>query len=558
MGMLDVFDSSDPDQLSLDVTTLPADDDAVGVQIARQLADNLNFAGIDATLDPQDDEQAFRTLLIDHDFDIFVGRHPLIDDPDELRALLHTRFTEEPGWQNPYGITSPIIDDLLERQRRSLGTAREDAVEDLQRRLIELQPFSTIGFPSRLTATRRDLSTESIPNGLATRHAYLNLERANPDRDSLRVSLLRSNATTNWNPLVSENETDNAILDLIYEPLFERIDGDLTPWLAEDVTWADSGTSVTATIQLRPTLQWHDDTPLTTADVAFTYEFLQDTTLSDSEDPVPAMRFRGRSSLVDDVDTRSNTEVVLEFQDTSVEVARRALTVPMLPKHRWEDHTKRIQTYQSEALEIDNEEPIGSGPFVFEEATDEQGLTLTRNVDHFLFDIENPDEALEPLIAESTFEEVDFEVAANPGVAIAAIDNGERDITAASLPILDTDALEEEFEELEVLLGEWTEFFLIGFNTRRHPLGNHRFRRIVSRLVDRGYIAEEVASGYAIPSNTPLQRTKYLTEEFEWTGESMLGPFPGEDGEADPELARSLFRDAGFRYDEDGDLLTQQ
>ena len=559
-GCLDFFremGSTGPAQLSVNVTTLPADDDTSSSRIARQLVDNLSESGVNATIDPREDEQALRALLLDHDYDIFVGRHPAITDPDELRTLLHTRYSEEDGWQNPYGVTIPSLDDLLDNQRRESGEQRIQTVTEIQNELLDTQPFSVIAYPSKLTAARTDLTTDTLPGGLTTRNDYLRLEAANPERDRLLVSLFRPTVTENLNPLVPETGPDKAILDCIYDPLFEWVDDELVPWLAEDVSWSENGNTVRATVRLRPALEWHDETALTTADIGFTYDMLRDTTMGDSDNPIPAPQFRGRSSLVDSVETLSNSEITLEFSDTSVETARRALTVPILPQHEWEDRTERSADHLSTAIETSNEEPIGSGPFVYEDSTEDQELILSRNEEHFLLDLEDPHERLESLRGDTTFDEIEFEVGVNVGVVLGDIDSGDRDITATSIPSGEVENVQNNYDNTEVLIGEGQEFFVLGFNTRRHPMGNHQFRRTVARLVDRNYIAETVLDGYAQPSDTPLKRTEFVTDEFSWNGQSRLGRFPGEDGAVDPEDARETFRDAGFRFDEDGNLIVQ-
>lgn len=559
-GCLDFFremGSTGPAQLSVNVTTLPADDDTSSSRIARQLVDNLSESGVNATIDPREDEQALRALLLDHDYDIFVGRHPAITDPDELRTLLHTRYSEEDGWQNPYGVTIPSLDDLLDNQRRESGEQRIQTVTEIQNELLDTQPFSVIAYPSKLTAARTDLTTDTLPGGLTTRNDYLRLEAANPERDRLLVSLFRPTVTENLNPLVPETGPDKAILDCIYDPLFEWVDDELVPWLAEDVSWSENGNTVRATVRLRPALEWHDETALTTADIGFTYDMLRDTTMGDSNNPIPAPQFRGRSSLVDSVEPLSNSEITLEFPDTSVETARRALTVPILPQHEWEDRTERSADHLSTAIETSNEEPIGSGPFVYEDSTEDQELILSRNEEHFLLDLEDPHERLESLRGDTTFDEIEFEVGVNVGVVLGDIDSGDRDITATSIPSGEVENVQNNYDNTEVLIGEGQEFFVLGFNTRRHPMGNHQFRRTVARLVDRNYIAETVLDGYAQPSDTPLKRTEFVTDEFSWNGQSRLGRFPGEDGAVDPEDARETFRDAGFRFDEDGNLIVQ-
>ncbi|HMD94973.1 MAG TPA: ABC transporter substrate-binding protein, partial [Trebonia sp.] len=63
---------------------------------------------------------------------------------------------------------------------------------------------------------------------------------------------------------------------LMYEPLYQF---DLAnpavsyPWLATAYTWGDGGKSITFTI--RPGVKWNNGTPLTPADVVFTYQLTQ-------------------------------------------------------------------------------------------------------------------------------------------------------------------------------------------------------------------------------------------------------------------------------------------
>jgi len=94
------------DQLSLSIATVPAEGDKQSIQIARRLESNLKKAGMAVSLDVRSQSEMLKAVLIDHDFDIYVGLHPADYDPDFLYETLHSTYANEAGWQNPSG--SPI------------------------------------------------------------------------------------------------------------------------------------------------------------------------------------------------------------------------------------------------------------------------------------------------------------------------------------------------------------------------------------------------------------------------------------------------------------------
>ncbi len=88
---------------------------------------------MDAQVTLMDQQELLRDVLINNEFDTYVARHPTYDDPDFLLSLLHLRFVEESGWQNPFGFADLEVDDLLDAQRRTRGTERRDRLAELQR-----------------------------------------------------------------------------------------------------------------------------------------------------------------------------------------------------------------------------------------------------------------------------------------------------------------------------------------------------------------------------------------------------------------------------------------
>ena len=98
----------------------------------------------------------------------------------------------------------------------------------------------------------------------------------------------------------------------------------------------------------------------------------------------------------------------------------------------------------------------------------------------------------------------------------------------------------------------WT-FYHIGFNTRFPPCSNLHFRRAVCRLLDKEWIVEEIFSGHAEPTVTPVTE-EWTPEKLAWDGTDPETPFAGTDGSLNVRAARNAFEAAGYYTDDDGRL----
>ena len=375
--------------VELQIKTLPADADPYALGLARQVAAWFREAGVAVDVLPMAEQELVRQCLLRTEFDLFLMRLPeKFRDPDALTTLLHSRFADAPGWQNPFGYTDLEVDDALDRQRRADGERRRAALERVQRTIARTQPFTLLTVPDDVRAARSGTGTNWRDADLATPIDYLGL--AQPDGEgTLRIVGTDRRATTNLNPLSVEFRRSGVLTGLLYDPLVRVVDGQRRPWLAESIELSTAG-SVTAQVTLREDVPWHDGESLTAADVAFTYDLLADTTLGDEEAAaVPSPEFRGRSTLVSDVSVVDDRRVTVSFTDADAEVARRALTVPILPEHVWQDRTDpatiggiSVGTV-TEALVTNNIPPVGSGPFEFASNTPRERLLLERVDDHF-------------------------------------------------------------------------------------------------------------------------------------------------------------------------------
>jgi len=103
-------------------------------------------------------------------------------------------------------------------------------------------------------------------------------------------------------------------------------------------------------------------------------------------------------------------------------------------------------------------------------------------------------------------------------------------------------------------------FYHVGYNARRAPLSNPRFRAVLASLLDKETLVDEAFSGYAEPAASPLAAaSEWVPEDLRWDDRETdpVYPFVGESGSVDVERARDRLRDAGYRFDDEGRLLSQ-
>lgn len=560
-----------PEQVELQIKTLPADADPYALQLARTVAEWFREAGIDANVVPMAEEELLRQTLLRNEFELFVMRLPArFRDPDALTTLLHSQYADAPGWQNPLGYANLDVDELLETQRRTNGSDRRATLEELQMTIAQTQPFTMLTVPDEIRAAQTTAFRNWHTVDLRSPLGYLMLDRREDaveprDRSTLGLALTDQRATTNLNPLSVEFRRSGILTGLLYDPLGYPVDGDLLPWLAELWTFTETSPPI-ARLTLRDGMRWHDDEPLTAEDVAFTYELLADTTLGgdadgdDSDPPVPSPRFRGRTTLVESARAVDEETVEIEFADADPSVAARAFTVPILPEHIWTERTDTASIGGigfgpvTDALVTNNIPPVGSGPLQFVRNTPREAVVFERFDGHFLNrGDETEKRGLPEIVGQVPYERLSVRVVGSDVTAVEMVASQEADVTATPVGA-DTVPRIGRSNDLELLVNRSEMPYILGYNTRRPHLNNPRVRNTLARLVDQEYLIGNALQGYGRPAAGPLWDTPWYPDSLAWADGHPVTPFLGDDGDLDVRRARELFRESGYRYD-DGRLI---
>lgn len=151
------------------------------------------------------------------------------------------------------------------------------------------------------------------------------------------------------NPLLSQSDADRDLVRLIYSGLLKyNEDGKLVPDLAR--SYEISPDELNYTIYLKEGITWHDNIPLTTADIIFTIQTAQNSDYGSSQ------RINWQGVEVEKID---DTTLVFKLKNKYAQFLNN-LTLPILPEHLWAN-IKPINFALSEL----NIKPIGSGPYIF-------------------------------------------------------------------------------------------------------------------------------------------------------------------------------------------------
>ncbi|WP_148677161.1 ABC transporter substrate-binding protein [Staphylothermus hellenicus] len=228
-----------------------------------------------------------------------------------------------------------------------------------------------------LVAVFTVLIVVSTMTPLASATHIVSAEKAEPPREeTLIIGGGLWNPPTNWNPLLPWVATTGTI-GLIYETLYlyEPLNDTLIPWLAaEEPKWLDNQT---LQIKLRDA-KWSDGTPVTSADVKFTfYELPQ---------MLPSLYYSSMANYTIDVETPDDFTVIFKFNTTAIsypDFYSALYTIPILPRHIFKPivEEKGAEVLQMEVVGADKPEDIvGSGMYKVYMTTQDAAY-LVRNDD---------------------------------------------------------------------------------------------------------------------------------------------------------------------------------
>lgn len=300
---------------------------------------------------------------------------------------------------------------------------------------------------------------------------------------------------------------------LLWLPLTERLGAEIRPRLAK--TWEHSSDYRTWTFHLRDDVRWHDGTPVTAHDVAFSAELLAH----------PDVLFGSRVWALASTMVPDDHTITMVFTRP---VDPRGGWAIFFPKHLLE-HLDPAEFYEWDFWT----EPVGNGPYRYVRRVPKTMLELEANPDFYA--------------GESRIKRVVVKFGAlNPVIELTS---GAADV-ASLLLTPDLVKLQADPDYVIYYVYDWSMLHMIYWNQQHPLLADAMVRRALSHAIDR----RELARMLMLPEEMPL-----IGGLSDWTLADRPYSHDGWDqGPAfDPDTAQRLLDEAGWT-DADGDGIREK
>jgi peptide/nickel transport system substrate-binding protein len=247
------------------------------------------------------------------------------------------------------------------------------------------------------------------------------------------------------------------------------------PYLAREWTWSADSTALT--LRLFTGLRWHDGTPTTARDAAWTLEAARD----------PATGYPRRSDLarLDEVQTPDDSTLLLRFDRPQRGLPDVFTDLAILPRHL-------LDTVPRTALRRAawNRRPVGNGPFRFVAHEPNRRWIFQANPD-FPVELGGP-----PRLGRLVIAVVD-----EPTTKLAALTSGELDL--AGIHPAHAEFVRRD-PRLTVLDYPLLFTYALVLNLRRAPFDRLEMRQTVAAAVDRDAIVHGALFGFGTPATGPV------------------------------------------------------
>lgn len=329
----------------------------------------------------------------------------------------------------------------------------------------------------------------------------------------------------NFDPTKINDTTSSKAFGLVYETLMATDwNGKPQPYLAESV---EQQGDLAFEVTLREGVTFHDGNSLTAEDVKTTLE-----------------RYKGTPRESDVYDWYESSTVVDE-RTIDLKLSRRYAPlkfslggVPIVPKE-----------VESGDLEL-KENPIGTGPYTFDEHQPDKLFRITRNEDYWWTGGDLPEKP--------PIETVTFRVITEQSAQLAALQGGDVDFINDP-PASNVEKLKnnDSFTVDDRIAGGFDMFIYPMHEKADTPWQNRNVRIGTNRLVPREAIVETVYNGIGQPAYAPVSplAQQFTSEEFQ---QEMADKYAAYDEQKANEMLQKGFDEAGFSKPFKSTIITNQ
>ena len=326
---------------------------------------------------------------------------------------------------------------------------------------------------------------------------FLALVSCSQPADSNTLVMIIESSPTNLDPRVGLDAQSERIGELLFDALLTRDQHlNVQPGLAE--RW-ETPDPLTYIFHLHHAVTFHDGRPLTARDVKWTFDSLLGGKLLSTK--TATYRF------VDRIEAPDDFTVIFHLKEPNATLL-------------WNLSEGAIGIVPYGALDDITAKPIGSGPFRFVSAQQDNDLILERNNNYW---------GPKPLL-----DRVRFIVVPDTTTRALELRKGSADVALNALTSDTVLTLAKE-ARLNVQRAPGTILAYAAFNLRDPTLKDVRVRQAIAYAIDRRPLIEYIWRGFAQPAASVLPPQS-------WAYNAEVQTYPH-----DPEKARQILDDAGYR-----------
>lgn len=328
------------------------------------------------------------------------------------------------------------------------------------------------------------------------------------------------------NAYLEQFSTTGEIFDLMFESLLDQhpITQEPIPRIAS--SWKISSDKKTITFNIDKNARWSDGKPITAKDVLFTYETIMDKKNNTALHRIDLSRFEVPKIINDH-----------EVEFTQKEIHWKnfnfiAYGIQILPEHHYKGKEFNKENFEFQVI---------SGPYELQSAKKGIYVKMKRRNDYWM-------RAYPFFKGTFNFDTLIFKVFADEAVAFQAFKKGDIDlypVYKAATWVQDTTG--EPFDKnyivkQKIYNDKRSGFQGWAFNMRRSPYEDIRVRKAIAHLVNRKVMVDKLAFG------------EYQLTDAYYSSVWEEGQLPNPAIDYDPETAKKLFAEAGWKLNAKGFL----
>nr|WP_233340942.1 ABC transporter substrate-binding protein [Haloprofundus sp. MHR1] len=477
------------------------------------IASQFGELGLDVEVDVLEWGTLFSRVSEEYDYSFATWHTFFVSEPvTELNNLFNSNNTD-PGQGNYTGYENPDVDEMMGNYLAEPDPdTRINQAHEIQKTLMDEVPMMPITqMPQAAIYNSNQVGNwqADLANGFNSYWTMINLEMKGGE-NTLKGYWPETLSTMN---VLGHNDESKHVyqFNMMYDFLVQlnnNAEPDPEVSLATDWNRVDD---TTMEYTIRTGHSWHDGEDLTAEDVAFTYNYI-----SENEVPLYSTQaeYIDNAEVVDEQTVRINMSQPLGPFNLAV-----ANLIPIIPEHKWADRENPSQA--------NIQEPVGSGPMMFDYWEQGSEFGLTRFDDHFV---------------SVDFEKRFWRVIPEASTVWENLINGDLNYEPFGRIDRSLDQNQDN-ENIGTTFQTAPTFWMFAPNQREERLDDVQLRKALVETIPRTPIVDQILFGF------PDVGFNLVSSAF--------GPLHTEDVteyEESREAARSRLEEAGYSWD-DNDML---